>query len=151
MLCVLPTCNRISSIIAGLLGTNNNEMYDEFKLPDNTITDSVREFVNSWLVTKSGSCMIKEETNEAPMCSKAPSERCFELFKSEKSPFASYFQTVDPLPFLKACLADTADCETKQDDAITHCNATAAYRRVLKENGHFTYNVLDCRKYLYWL
>lgn len=132
----------------GLLGTNNNEVYDEFRLPDNTITSSVSEFVNSWLVTRSGRCVIKEENNEAPTCSISPSERCFELLKSPKSPFAAFFKSVDPLPFLKACLVDTADCEPKQDRIIAHCNATSAYRRVLKVNGYGSQNVEDCCKFL---
>ena len=138
----------MSSIFLGLLGTNNNEVYDEFRLPDNTITGSVTEFVNSWLVTSSGRCMSKEENNEAPMCSRAPSERCFEIFKSKNSPFAGYFKNVDPLPFLKACFVDTADCDSKQDRAIAHCNVTSAYRRVLKSYGYRTKNVKDCCKYL---
>ena len=121
-------------------------MYDDLKLSDNTITDSVTQLVNSWLVTRSGSCMIKEENNAAPINSLAPSERCFELFKNDNSPFSGFFKNVDPLPFLKACLVDTADINSKQDKSISHCNVSAAYRRVLKVNGYRTREVEDCCK-----
>lgn len=123
-------------------------MYDDFKTPSNTITHSVKDFVNSWLATRTGSCFLTKENNEAPRCNKAPSERCFELFNKKSSPFSGFFKTVDPLPFLKACLADTADCSTKQDSAMAHCNATAAYRRLLKSKREYAHQEIeDCCKF----
>ncbi len=131
-------------MIPGLLGTNNNEVFDEMKLPNNKITSSVTEFMNSWLVTQSSECMIKEESNEAPTCNKAPSDKCFEVLKSSESPLSPMFQNVDPLPFLKACLVDTADCESQESATTSHCAATKAYMIALSQQGYRPENVKDC-------
>eukprot|EP00794_Sanderia_malayensis_P008123 gene8123-8993_t len=146
-LCSIELSSKLYGKTQGLLGTNNHEKYDDFKLPSNKITRSVNEFVNSWLVTRNGECMIKEENNEAPLCNKAPSEKCFEIFQSEKSPLAASFKKIDPLPFLKACLADTADCENTEPSLTSHCNATKAYRVALRAQGLPTPKISDCVTY----
>lgn len=110
---------------------------------NNKITTSVEQFANSWLVTKSSECIVKESNNEAPACNKAPSERCIELFKSKSSPLAKYFSQVDPIPFLKTCQIDTADCK----DTISYCDSVAAYLALLKMGGVAARNIKDCRKY----
>lgn len=42
----------------GLLGTNNNEQYDEFLKPDKTIAKSVAEFANAWEVSGDRECKV---------------------------------------------------------------------------------------------
>eukprot|EP00794_Sanderia_malayensis_P007911 gene7911-8766_t len=128
----------------GLLGTNNNELYDEFKTPENTLASTVTDFANSWLVSKDSQCRTGQFGNEAPTCNKSPSNRCFELFKKTTSPFAGYFTTVDALPFLKACLIDTADCDSNEPVETSHCNATAAYRRFLFLKGRSPPRIPEC-------
>ena len=128
--------------IEGVLGTNNREIYDELKMADNKLATSLEQFANSWLVTKTSSCMVKESNNDAPTCNAAPSERCIELFKSSSSPLAKHFSQVDPLPFMRACQIDTADC----DESFSHCNAVAAYRTLLKMHGVRAKKIKDCCK-----
>lgn len=135
---------KLFFFIKGLLGTNNNEVYDEFKLPNNKLTNSVTEFANSWLVSKDPECSTENLENEAPTCNKAPSDRCFELFRQKNSPFAKLFSSVDALPFLKACQIDTADCESKEARETSHCNATAAYRHMLYLKGVRSPKIADC-------
>ena len=130
------------SAIAGILGTNNREIYDELKMADNKLASSLEQFANSWLVTKSENCMVKESNNDAPTCNAAPSERCMELFKFSSSPLAKYFSQVDPLPFMRACQIDTADCE----EPLSHCHAVAAYRTLLKMRGVQARKIKDCCK-----
>ena len=129
--------------IQGVLGTNNRESYDEFKMTNNKLTSSIEQFANSWLVTKTSDCMVKESNNEAPLCNAAPSERCYDLFKSNSSSLAKHFKEVDPLPFMRACQIDTADCE----DQLSHCYSVAAYRTLLKMRGTRASKVKDCCKY----
>ena len=132
-------------LLSGLLGTNNREIYDDLKLVNQKMTNSLDQLANSWLVTRSSDCYVKEANNEAPLCNKTPSEKCIELFKSKSSPFARYFSAVDPLSFLKTCQIDTADCE----DSISFCDSVAAYRTALKMRGIYPKNTKECGKCKY--
>ncbi len=42
----------------GLLGTNNNEQYDEFLKPDKAIAKSIVEFANAWEVSGDPECKV---------------------------------------------------------------------------------------------
>jgi len=128
----------------GLLGTNNNERFDEFRLPNNKLATSVTELANSWLVSKDAACRTWQFGNEAPTCNKSPSDRCQEVFKADNSPFAKFFDVLDTRPFFQACQVDSADCEIKVDAKTSHCNATEAYRHMLRLKGIRAPKITDC-------
>lgn len=44
----------------GLLGTNNNELYDEFTKSDKSIAETSIDFVNSWEVSGDPECKVTE-------------------------------------------------------------------------------------------
>ncbi len=132
----------------GLLGTNNNERFDEFRLPNNKLATSVTELANSWLVSKDAACRTWQFGNEAPTCNKSPSDRCQEVFKTSNSPFAKFFDVLDTRPFFQACQVDSADCEIKVDAKTSHCNATEAYRHMLRLKGIRAPKIADCGKWM---
>ncbi|XP_028404666.1 apolipophorins-like [Dendronephthya gigantea] len=129
--------------LAGLLGTNNNEQYDELMKPDKTIAKSMAEFANAWEVTKDPECQVTD-TEVKPTCGKTPSPRCAQLFMSASSPLARYFTTVDPKPFYDACRFDTSDCETDVPASKSFCNVTAAYTALLREKGVWARQLDEC-------
>ena len=130
----------------GLLGTNNHETYDEMKLPDGTITQSIAEFANAWEVSGDSECRIREPTSRISICNKASSEKCFDLLKEKTSFYAPLFGIVNPAPYLKACQIDSSDCETKEPYETSHCNATAAYVHMLRLKGIWVPFPKDCGK-----
>ena len=146
---VLPNCYEdifYFSYSPGLLGTNNHEIYDEMKLPDGRTTESMTKFANAWEVSGDRTCLISESRPEKPACNKAPSEQCFKLLKEKKSKYSPLFHVVNPMPFLKACQIDSADCDTKEPYETSHCNATAAYVQMLRLKGVWARLPEDCGK-----
>ena len=134
--------------LLGILGTNNREIYDEFRLPNGRLSGSPEQLANSWLVSSDSECVIKPTNNDAPAYNRAPSERCIDLFKSKTSPLAGHFNKVDPLAFLKACQIDTAESESNEAYKTAHCHSVAAYRTMLKMQGSRATYVKDCSKCL---
>ena len=123
----------------GVLGTYNHESYDDWKMPDNKIADSVYKFANAYEITKKRSCVAEQPKEKTP-CANVPSPKCKELFNSSSSMFARFFNVIDPKPFMDACVYDTS-CKS-----MGHCSAVAAYRGLLKavkENPDFC---PDCGK-----
>lgn len=109
----------------GILGTNNRESYDEFKMPNGKVTSDVYELANAYEVTQSPKCIAQRQKVTAPACNKKPSARCEELFASKDSQYAHLKMNTEA--FLKACQADSADCDIVAAPETAHCNATAAF------------------------
>ncbi|XP_046849382.1 uncharacterized protein LOC124442906 [Xenia sp. Carnegie-2017] len=128
--------------LAGLLGTNNNEQYDEFLKPDKTIAKSVAEFANAWEVSGDRECKVSSSERK-PTCKTEPSPRCKDLFLSSTSPLAKYFKSLDPAPFYKACQYDTSDCQSVPSN-LSFCNVTAAYTTLLRKKGIWASQLQEC-------
>ena len=123
-------------LILGLLGTNNREAYDDTKLPNGEIAKSIFKFINAYETSGDKKCKL-QETNKQTPCQKIPSLKCEERFRSESSPFASHFNSVDPEPFFRACELDTSDCRNKENKKVNYCGIAGFYWLVWLVVGWF--------------
>lgn len=88
--------------IAGILGTMNNEKFDDFMMSNNEIGRNVEDFVESWKVKatcppiKPKSDTAKENDDTNVLCSA--------FFRQKTSYFSSCFSVVDPEPFYELCI-----------------------------------------------
>jgi hypothetical protein len=131
----------------GLLGTNNRESYDEWKMPNGKVTSDIYKLANAYEVTQKRKCIAKPAKVSAPACNKRPSARCEELFKSASSPYARLFSKINPEAFLKACQADSSDCENSFAAETSHCNATAAFVMYARAQWAYAAMPSDCNTY----
>jgi len=128
----------------GLLGSNDGESYNDWRLPNGKITNDIYRFANAYEMTGHKKCVATPEKFTTPACNKKPSKMCAKLFKDENSPFAEAFKTINPEPFFKACEADTADCKSE----ISPCTVVAAFRKYAENMGIDTaVEGLDCDSY----
>lgn len=90
--------------IAGVLGTMNNEKFDDLTMSDNEITFSADDFINSWKI--SSSCSVKSTPlNTKNEYGEMVKKSCDLFFKQKTSYFATCFTIVDPNPFYEICLS----------------------------------------------
>jgi len=115
----------------GLLGSNDGESYNDWRLPNGKITKDIYKLANAYEMTGNKKCIATPEKFTTPACNKKPSPMCAKLFKNEQSVFAEAFKTINPEPFFKACESDTADCKSE----ITHCAVVAAFRKYAENKG----------------
>lgn len=85
---------------AGILGTINNEQYDELTTSSQKVALTDTEFTNSW--------SLRNCRNQQPRTHITPSTPvltiCDSFFKAKTSYFYNCFSTVDPNPFYDMCL-----------------------------------------------
>lgn len=122
------------SITAGLLGTNNGEVSDDWRSPLGKNRTGLENFLNSWLVSRDSECLNKRPV-QRQLCKPRESSRCEELLKSKDSPFQKCFNVIDPTAFLKACIKDVSSCEYSGPERTSHCSVSAAYVRACVKNG----------------
>lgn len=87
---------------AGVMGTMNNEIYDDFLTSDHIITSDENEFKQSWALKK-----CKHDFDDKVSMGSISNELlniCDTYFRSKLSPFANCFATVDSMPFYEMCL-----------------------------------------------
>merc|ERR1712142_889239 len=131
----------------GILGTNNRESYDEWRMPNGKVTKDIYDFANSYEVTQSPKCIAQRPKVSAPACNKKPSARCEALFASKDSQYAHLFNKINPEAFLKACQADTADCESKAAPETAHCNAAAAFVMYSRAQWKYASMPAECNSF----
>ncbi|XP_017854431.2 uncharacterized protein LOC108607859 [Drosophila busckii] len=83
---------------AGLLGTLNNEPYDEFTMPTHAITNQTQMFTDSWSLQH---CKPRQRTQPQAI-SKTVSDTCHSFFRSGMLSACS--AVVDATPFYEMCL-----------------------------------------------
>lgn len=91
---------------AGIMGTVNNEIYDEFLTSNHLITKDTIEFRQSWALQHGGQlekCKHDSDNDNNPISNELLNI-CDTYFRSKISPFANCFATVDSLPFYDMCL-----------------------------------------------
>lgn len=93
---------------AGLLGTMNNEIFDDSLASNHVITQDPIELKNSWALKQ---CKTQDDDDEDASLRVKPSSVSNELlnicdtfFRSKISQFANCFAVVDSLPFYDMCL-----------------------------------------------
>lgn len=98
---------------AGILGTMNNEMFDDFMTSRHAIVKDQNEFKSSWTLNHGGrsadQCQHADlvKANQQPTQPSIPNELlniCDTYFLSKVSPFANCFATIDSMPFYDMCL-----------------------------------------------
>lgn len=87
---------------AGVMGTMNNEIYDDFLTSDHIITSDENKFKQSWALKK-----CKHDFDDKVSMGSISNKLlniCDTYFRSKLSPFANCFATVDSMPFYEMCL-----------------------------------------------
>uniref|UniRef100_W4VR36 Putative lipoprotein n=1 Tax=Corethrella appendiculata TaxID=1370023 RepID=W4VR36_9DIPT len=118
---------------AGILGTMNNEMFDDFTTAENKYAENETQFINSWSLPDCEQQI--ETTNFGENYYEAPKELiqlCDSFFKTKLSYFASCFSIVDASSFYEMCidlglhsLANVIDSENPINKGA--CSAALAY------------------------
>merc|ERR1719466_203481 len=128
----------------GLLGTLNNEVHDDWRLPNNMITTNINEFLNAYELSGKAVCKLNPKADNAKQCDGKTSKMCAVYFDSEAttpSPFARFFQDVDPKLFMEACVRDT---KCKKMNKKAHCGVVAAYNALLRTKGFWIPQANEC-------
>lgn len=111
---------------AGLLGTMNNEPFDEYTTSYNNITTDLREFTDSWSVEGCKQKMIPDAVKVTVPTD--VSSVCDEYFKSGM--LSACADTVDPKPFYEICLdlgSNSNDVKQGHPANKGACTAALAY------------------------
>lgn len=115
---------------AGILGTMNNEVFDDYITSEQKYTSSNKQFINSW---KLPGCDIElEATNHTQnylTVSSDLSQICESLFQHKHSYFASCFPIVDTNPFYEMCLdlGQHLDVRSNEPSNNGACTSALAY------------------------
>lgn len=86
---------------AGIMGTPNNEIYDDFITTKHTIAKDIIEFKESWAFDQ---CKHEHRANQPGSITQELILICDTYFRSKVSPFADCFGTIDSTPFYEMCL-----------------------------------------------
>ncbi|GFO19572.1 von Willebrand factor [Plakobranchus ocellatus] len=120
---------RLNNVSLGLLGTNNNEMGDDMRLPNGSLAQNSGSFQNSYELTGRGHCKVT---------TLPPPSMCQRFDISARSPCMSISNqwsqvipcllVLDPRPFLWQC--QLFECQGKSG-----CPAVAAYLDTCRHHG----------------
>lgn len=107
--CSLDISPFYTGRVMGMLGTFNNEVADDMKLPSGKIAKDASQFVSSWKLNKA--CKEKElkvQMLPASLTRKEQSTKeaqsCQEWFRDNSSPLRSCFGVVSPSPYYELCV-----------------------------------------------
>ncbi|XP_067622386.1 uncharacterized protein Apoltp [Eurosta solidaginis] len=130
-LCWFEVSGRYFGKTAGLLGTMNNEPFDDFMTPSNTIAMSNDNFVETW---STSICTKGEEEKPTTVISEKLTETCRILF----STLTQCMSFVDPSPFLNLCVKSGYKSERKHLSHVLSlkrsCTAALAYIEICKSS-----------------
>lgn len=127
--CVIETSGWFFGKIAGVLGTMNNELYDDLRKSDNTITTDNNEFTDSWKLDSMCSKNI-EEVSSVDKLGDDLKKICESFFRHKSSYFAECFSIVDPNSYYEICLGLAAQPKfqlTSETSEKAACTAGMAY------------------------
>lgn len=111
--------------VSGILGTINNEQFDDMTQSDNTVATIEEIFVDSWKIQKACSNTNIVTANS----SSEPNSACGLFFKHKTSYFSTCFSIVNPDPFYKICLNLNSPSlyQNLSSSLQNACTAAAAY------------------------
>lgn len=97
--------------VAGLLGTYNNEQYDDMVLNNGQLTSDIEQFKTSWEVSRR--CRADRNlATDIPVTESAQGyAECAALFKNNDSPVRPCYKQVDPESFMHMCMGHMLDNE----------------------------------------
>ncbi|XP_055591953.1 uncharacterized protein LOC129743787 [Uranotaenia lowii] len=123
---------------AGILGTMNNEIYDDYLTSEQKYARSEEQFINSW--TLPGCEANVETTNHTRnyfTVSNELSQLCESFFRQKHSYFASCFPIVDVNPFYEMCLDLGYHIKSASDNPSDNgaCTSALAYMEACALEG----------------
>lgn len=89
---------------AGVLGTMNNEKFDDFTMADNDISPSATDFVDSWKLPSTCSPLSTKPLEATNNYREGLLKNCDLFFKQKTSYLATCFTIVNPDSFYETCL-----------------------------------------------
>jgi len=111
---------------AGLLGTYDNEPYNDMSSIDKTQVEKPELMADSWTV--GSRCRPVNRASVTPLDENTRRYRaCAKYFIDETSPFRSCFRIVSPEPFLTMCVNDVPAGDNSLDAQNDICRTSAAY------------------------
>lgn len=131
--CALEMAGWYFGKTAGLLGTMNNERYDDYLMANNKITSDQQAFVNSWMLEGCDRPVpVQSVKHIMETASMEVISLCDSFFKNRVSYFAPCFPVIDPTPFYEMCLdlGMNSASNVVYDDHPSQrgfCTATLAY------------------------
>ncbi|XP_014750232.1 PREDICTED: uncharacterized protein LOC106864956 [Sturnus vulgaris] len=125
-LCTVTLAGWHHGISAGLFGTNDNEAGNEWMVPNGSFTDNVKEFTQSWQVSKCS--LVPKKEKPCPITAKQ--NICKVFFEEPHSLLRNCFKVVEPEPFYTMCTQDT--CESPALGAA--CSLAAAFVHLCNRN-----------------
>lgn len=90
--------------IAGVLGTMNNEDFDDLTTADNEVTESKDTFLNSWVAAGNRYQTTSDASQNVSEFFEQLSWNCDSFFRQKTSYFTNCFLVVDPQPFYEMCI-----------------------------------------------
>ncbi|KAB5579798.1 hypothetical protein PHYPO_G00199100 [Pangasianodon hypophthalmus] len=127
-MCSVTLDGWLHGISSGLLGTNDNEVGNDYLLPNGSQAHSVDEFTQGWNV---GSSCVSVES-ESCMNQTAANLSCSLFFSSTTSPLSSCFRVVDPEQFLAMC--ERSQCDAVDASRSSVCKLALAYLQLCHRN-----------------
>lgn len=100
--CILSVEGWYHNRTLGLLGTNDNEVTNDFRKRDGQTADDLQDFLNSFEVSGLSQCRPSGVTISAQANNRCPTEesrRCLNIFDRQLSALAPCFSLIDPKPF----------------------------------------------------
>ena len=73
----------------------NNEAHDDWRLPNNMISNNINEFVNAYELSGKAVCKLNIKADNVKQCTGKTSKMCAAYFSTESatpSPFAKFFK-----------------------------------------------------------
>jgi len=118
----------------GLLGTNDNEADNDWKMPTGRQASHTHEFVNAFELSRGAQCQLtrpSEAQNDRRRGGKTckESSKCANFFRNDDSDLSSCFQTVDAAEFFELCQQETQQCNQTEAQEVV-CDIVQAYRRI---------------------
>ncbi|KAH9643130.1 hypothetical protein HF086_010582 [Spodoptera exigua] len=102
--CKLQVSGWFYATLGGLLGTYNNEQYDDLLLPNNTFTTSIPTLGHSWNIVPSANptnIENKDLKNDT---------QCEKFFQNKVSPLNPCFSVIPSLPLYSECMSGGDAC-----------------------------------------
>ncbi|XP_049881187.1 uncharacterized protein LOC126377497 [Pectinophora gossypiella] len=101
--CRLQVSGWYYASLGGLLGTYNNEQYDDLQLPNSSYTTSIAELEHGWNI---------EPTDKPPIDNHELKNdtQCDKFFQNKVSPLHPCFSVIDAQPFFAECQSGVEAC-----------------------------------------
>ncbi|CAG9568621.1 unnamed protein product [Danaus chrysippus] len=98
--CKLEVAGWFYASLGGLLGTYNNEQYDELQLPSGIMQTDIQALSKSWAIRHSNGTIADRTNNTA----------CDKFFRNKVSPLHPCFTLIDAVPFHTECMSGADAC-----------------------------------------